>query len=110
MVVSKVQIECNNIKGWGSFHDEFDRVFGFPEFYGRNMNAWIDCLTYLDDPESGMTRIHCEAGQILTVELVNSNSLKNKWPELFDAIIECSAFVNERRVEAGESPVFALSY
>ena len=30
---------------WESFHTVSAEVFGFPEFYGRNMNAWIDCLS-----------------------------------------------------------------
>ena len=25
-------------------------VYG-PDFYGKNMDAWIDCMTYLDEPD-----------------------------------------------------------
>lgn len=31
-------------------------------------------------------------------------------PELFDAIVECAAFVNWRRIETQEDPVLVLSF
>jgi RNAse (barnase) inhibitor barstar len=110
MIVSFAKIDCSKITDWQSFHDEFARVFGFPAFYGRNMNAWIDCMTYLDQPEDGMTSIHCEPGRVLTIELENVKDFKIRCPEQFSAIIECSAFVNWRRIEMGQQPVLALSF
>jgi RNAse (barnase) inhibitor barstar len=51
MHVSLARIRARNISDWKSFHAEFRRVFGFPEFYGHNMDAWIDCMTSLDEPQ-----------------------------------------------------------
>lgn len=110
MIVSLIKIDCKNINDWDSFHDEFNRVFGFPDFYGRNMNAWIDCMTSIDAPDEGMTSIHCENGMVLTIELENAKEFKERCPEQFSAIVECSAFVNWRRIEVGEGAVLALSY
>ena len=110
MNVSIAKVECGNIKDWGSFHDEFDRIFGFPEFYGRNMNAWIDCMSSLSDPEDSMTQIHCEKGKVITIELGNVREFKSKYLELYEAIIECTAFVNWRLIQANEQPVLALSF
>jgi RNAse (barnase) inhibitor barstar len=39
MVSAKVTLDCDRIHDWDSFHDEFARIFGFPDFYGRNMIA-----------------------------------------------------------------------
>jgi Barstar (barnase inhibitor) len=44
-----VDIPTDRIIDWNSFHDVFSELLGFPEFHGRNMNAWIDCLTDVDD-------------------------------------------------------------
>ena len=44
-----VEIQLPQISDWDSFHDQCAKDLGFPEFYGRNINAWIDCLTYEDD-------------------------------------------------------------
>lgn len=108
--VDSVTIDCERIVDWDSFHDEFARVLGFPSFYGRNMNAWIDCLTSIDSPEDGMTTIHCRAGSCLNIELSNAALLKKRTPELLEALNECAAFVNFRRIESGDRAVLTLSY
>jgi hypothetical protein len=85
-------------------------VLGFPEFYGRNMNAWVDCMTCLDDPGSGMSKVHAAKGSVLTLLLGHAKELRSRCPELFQAIEECAAFVNWRRIEQGHSAVMALAY
>jgi RNAse (barnase) inhibitor barstar len=110
MMTAKVSLDCNNIRDWDSFHEEFARVFGFPDFYGRNMNAWIDCLTSLDAPEDGMSSVHCEPGSVVTLELANVKAFANRCPEQYSAVIECAAFVNWRRLEMGDPSVLALSF
>lgn len=105
-----VEINCNNIADWDTFHDEFSQVFGFPDFYGRNMDAWNDCMSYLSDPEAQMTTVHCEEGNVITLVLKNIKIFKTRCPEQYDAFIECSAFVNWRLIDDGYSPVLALSF
>jgi hypothetical protein len=109
MIASKVVLDCDRIKDWRSFHEEFARVFGFPDFYGKNMNAWMDCLSDLDDPGTGMTGVHCERGSVLALELLHVKAFRARCPELYDAIVECAAFVNWRRLEVGQPAVLALS-
>jgi RNAse (barnase) inhibitor barstar len=105
-----VRIDTRRITDWDAFHDVFAEAFGFPDFYGRNGNAWIDCMGYLDDPEAGMTRVHVAAGEVLTLQLGDVADLRDRFREAYDEIIECSAFVNWRRVEMGYSPVLAISF
>jgi hypothetical protein len=40
-----VDVPLTKIADWESFHMTFAATLGFPGFYGRNMNAWIDSLT-----------------------------------------------------------------
>jgi hypothetical protein len=110
MMVSLAKIDCARIRDWPSFHEEFNRVFEFPDFYGRNMDAWIDCMSSLDEPEAGLSGIHCEPGKVLTIELGDVGEFRSQCPEQYAAIIECAAFVNWRRIEHGEQPVLALSF
>jgi RNAse (barnase) inhibitor barstar len=110
MISSRVSLDCRNIFDWPSFHEEFSRVFGFPDFYGKNMNAWIDCMTSLDVPEDGMTSVHCLPGTVLTLELQDVESFAKRCSEQYRALIECAAFVNWRRLEVGEPAVLALSF
>ena len=110
MVTSLVSLDCDRITDWPSFHDECARVFGFPDFYGRNLDAWVDCMTSLDVPEDMMSSVHCARGSVLTIELRNARAFRKRCPEQFDAIVKCSKFVNERRVAVGETPVLAVSF
>ncbi len=110
MLTAKVTVDCDRIHDWNSFHDEFARVFGVPEFYGRNMDAWIDCLTSLDAVDDGMSAVHYAAGSVMTLELENMGSFRERCRELYDALLKCSAFVNWRRIELGGTAVLALSF
>lgn len=110
MIASKVSLDCEKISDWPSFHKEFAEVFGFPDFYGNNMNAWIDCMTYLDDPASGMSAIHCNRGSVLALELRNVKTFRRRSPELYEAIVDGVAFVNWRRLDVGGPAVLALSF
>ena len=105
-----VRIDARQITDWDSFHSVFAEALGFPSFYGRNMDAWIDCMTDLDDPDAGMTAVHASPGGVVTLQLDGMRSLAERCPEQYHALVECSAFVNWRRVEAGEEPVIALSF
>ncbi len=92
-------IDGRGICDWKSFHDVFQLTFGFPGYYGRNLNAWIDCI---DDVEG-------EAG-IRTLLIEHAGHLKATNPEIFDALVECTAFVNWRHVSKGGAPVLALAF
>ena len=105
-----VRIDTTKIRDWASFHDVFSETFGFPDSYGRNLDAWIDCMTTLDDPAAGMSKIHAPGGGVLTLQLDGVDGFAQRCPELYRAVVDCCAFVNWRRIEAGEPAVLALSY
>ena len=54
----KVNIDPRRITDTDSFHAVLAKTLGFPYFYGKNLNAWIDCMTSLDMPSHGMTSFH----------------------------------------------------
>jgi hypothetical protein len=105
-----VTIPVDKIFDWPSFHDAFRRELGFPDFYGRNMNAWIDCMTSVDAPADGMTTVTVQSGVILVLRIDKPFEFRRRCPEQYDAMVECTAFVNFRRVEIGEPPVLALLF
>jgi RNAse (barnase) inhibitor barstar len=104
-----LRIDATTITDADTFHAVFAAAFGFPAYYGRNLDAWIDCLTYLDDPASGMTTVHVLPGEILTLVLDHAEEFRGRCPALFSAFLECSAFVNWRRIELGQPPVLAVA-
>jgi RNAse (barnase) inhibitor barstar len=110
MLAMSITVPTRRISDWDTFHDVFAAVLGFPSFYGRNMNAWIDCLTCLDEPDAGMTRVHAPEGGSIALVLDDVDDFAARCPEQYRAIVECSAFVNWRRLQRGEPPVIALTF
>lgn len=102
-----VRLDAAQLRDWDCFHDVFAATFGFPDFYGRNMNAWIDCMTSLDSPEDGMTSVHGSESDPLVLHLDNAHAIPK---EIFDALVECAAFVNWRRLESGAPAILMLAF
>jgi len=90
------RIQGNKIKNWKTFHSEFKKQMNFPDYYEENMDAWIDCVDELSDEPT-------------LIEITQGHLLKEQAPELLEAILECSAFVNFRKVEQGEQPTLMIS-
>lgn len=102
-----VHIDGAHFRDWDSFHGVFAAAFGFPAFYGRNMNAWIDRMTSFDAPEDGMTSIHGWAADPVVLQLDTASAVPK---EIFDTLLECARFVNWRRHETGRPAILILSF
>jgi hypothetical protein len=107
---SELTIDLAEISDWQTFHAVFKAKLGFPDFYGANMNAWIDCMTCLDSPDDGMTKVHAPSGGFFCLVLESAAEFKRRCPEIFEALVDCAAVVNYRRTEMGDLPVLLLSY
>ena len=105
-----VSIDCRRITNSDTFHDVFAEAFGFPNFYGRNMGAWIDCLSYLNEPGAGMTSIRLAPGGVAVLRLDHVEDFATRCPKLYADIIECSLFLNLREIEAGRPVLLALAF
>ena len=105
-----IVIDTARIIDWPTFHAVFAEACGFPSFYGANRDAWIDCMTSLDDVDAGMTTVPCERGQMVTLQLGDIAGFAARCPRQFRALLEDSAFVNWRRLERGEGAVLALAF
>ncbi|MEL6312233.1 MAG: barstar family protein [Planctomycetota bacterium] len=93
--MQRVTIDCSRIRDRRSFHDVFAEALGFPEFYGRNMDAWIDCVSDLDQG-SGLTNVRLSVGETLLLELRGASGFHARMPELSRLLLECVAIVNGR--------------
>ena len=102
------RLDGDAITDWGTFHDACAVEFGFPDFYGRNMNAWIDCLSYIDVGD-GMSRFVLEPGEVLRVELSHSESLRQRVPDVLAELEGCTRIVNQRFIDAGGEPRLQLA-
>jgi RNAse (barnase) inhibitor barstar len=96
--MKNVTLDVSSISSWDDFHDLFCTSLKFP-YYGRNMDAWIDCMS---DPKI--------VGAGYFIHLEGTDELKARCLEIFETLNECAAFVNYRCHQREEPPLIALSY
>jgi RNAse (barnase) inhibitor barstar len=105
-----VNIDGAKITTWKAFHSYFKRTFGFPDFYGNNMNAWIDCMSTIDTPEHGMVTTNwVREGELLVLQLGNIEVLKRTSPDIYLALLEYSALINRDQMRQGKVSLIAIS-
>lgn len=102
-----VRLDGAVLTTWDAFHTESQKAFGFPDFYGRNMSAWIDCLSYLRD-EDGMSKFRLKPNETLTIDVAHSEQLRQQAPEIMEELEFCVGAINERYDDYGEKPALIL--
>ncbi|MFC4427115.1 barstar family protein [Deinococcus navajonensis] len=96
--MAKVTLDTSQIRDWETFHDVSMQAFGFPDFYGRNMDAWIDCLTYLDEGD-GMSSVVLGSDELLSIHVPGFAIFAASLPDVASAFLACLAFTNQRYIE-----------
>jgi hypothetical protein len=109
MQATVVRINAAEIQDWSSFHAVFQQVFGFPDFYGHNLDAWNRLHDLLRRARRRTQPRFCKSrGGTLLLRLDQADEFQKRCPAQYAAFLDCSAFVNRRRVEVGEAPILAL--
>jgi len=108
--MTTVFVDTTEITDWPSLHRVFSRNFGFAPFYGNNLDALIDCLGYLDEPEAAMTQVYVSPGCTLTILLGGVDSFRKRCPDQFAGLQDACAFVNWRRTREHGGALVALAY
>ena len=106
--MASVELNGALIADAAGFHAECKRAFGFPEFYGNSMDAWVDCLSYLRDEEN-MTRFRLKPNEVLDIVVTGAGAMKARVPDLIEEVAYCVAGINERYEDYGEKPALRLS-
>lgn len=104
-----VTINTKVITDWPSFHQAFQDALGFPDFNGANMDAWIDCLSDLQE-DYGLSSVRLAGGELLHLCMTDTTDFNKRLPKIMDSLVECTAFVNSRYVCAGETPKLSLIF
>ena len=91
-------IECSQIQDRESFHTVFQDALKFFDGYGRNMDAWIDCMTDFHG-ETSLSGHHLPAGESIDLVLRDAEDFRRRCPDLAIDLFECTACVNRRYVK-----------
>lgn len=102
---NRVLIDFYKVKTMDDFYDQLSDKLGFPDYFGRNGDALIDCLFSLRYPQDEMTSIHVSSDEYLLLELRGFSSVEQK---IKDTLITCIEFVSKKCKEKGQSPSIVL--
>ena len=97
--MTRICVNGATIVGWPSFHDEFSRAFRFVDGYGRNRDAWIDCMTDLHGPKA-RSGLRLPAGESIEIVLNGSATLVKSYPEIFAELLRLVRYANNLNAEA----------
>ena len=107
--MASIRLHTDTVYDTASFHAECQRALGFPEFYGANWDAWIDCMSDLRHG-NGMVGVRLGAHEMLDLELTDTGGLRERAPEVLEHLPQCAASVNRRYAARGDDPVIALVF
>jgi len=105
--MATVRINGAVITDWDSFHTECQNAFGFPGFYGRTMDAWVDCLSYLRDDDT-MSVFRLKPDETLKIEVQDADLLRKHASDILEEMAFCIGGINERYEDYGEKPALEL--
>ena len=101
-----VSLDLGSVNDVASLHEELKKVFGFPEFYGGNYRALVDCLISLRFPQDGMSKIVLDSPEdALEIEV---RGLASRSDDVIRVLLSSVEAVNQGEVASGLSPSIVL--
>ncbi len=91
-----IYIDFKEITELSDLHEKLKVELGFPDFYGMNVNALIDCLQSMRFPEEGMSNVVLGEEEVLTLELKNFSNAKML---LLNSLLVAVEAVNQREMD-----------
>jgi RNAse (barnase) inhibitor barstar len=105
--MARVALDGRRITDWPAFHRESQAAFGFAACYGRNLDAWVDCLSGVRDGDR-MSAIALAPDEMLDIELRHAAALSRAAPQILQTLSELIDAVNARLADAGQAPALRL--
>jgi hypothetical protein len=105
--MAEVTLPLGQIQDWADFHAASAAAFGFPDFYGCNGNASIDCLSNLAEND-GMSAFILTRDEQLVIHLPDHEQFAQRAPDIAACLLEWVAAINSRYIDRGETPRLAL--
>lgn len=94
--MKQIQIYENIFCDGVQFHRVFAEIMGFPDFYGHNWDAWIDCMSYIESPQEQLSKITVPENECLEIEIMIIDGNNYFKTETWGVFCSCVAAVNGR--------------
>ncbi len=106
----KVIIDFTKIKDLETFHVAFNETLGFPQFQGNNLDAWIDCMSSIDDPDAVPSSITMSPDESLEMIIIGTEIALKNCPDVFNAFLEGTASVNQRFLKKRSKTILKIIF
>ncbi|KAA8993836.1 barstar family protein [Affinibrenneria salicis] len=106
-VEKSITLNFSSIKTVDELYDELSLKLGFPDFFGRNIDAVIDCMFGVRYPDEGMIKVNVSEDGCLSLNIKNFSSADVK---LKDSIIHIVEYVNYKYQFKGLEPAILLCF
>jgi len=103
----EIEIDFSTINNIEEMHIVLQEKFGFPHFYGKNLNALIDCLSSLRYPEDKMSSLFLDSPN--EVLFLKTKKLSSKSIKVLQCLLLAIESVNSRYILKGQTPCIVLS-
>jgi hypothetical protein len=101
-----LKLDLTETSDLSDMHHRLAKVFGFPEFYGKNYPALVDCLSSLRYPEDGMTSVALASdSEVIELQVRGLASCNKDILSIFLSAIETA---NDRLIQKALSPAIYL--
>jgi hypothetical protein len=106
-VLQMVRLDLTEITSLKLLHVALAKTFGFPNFYGKNYAALVDCLSSLRYPEHGMSAVTIDSkDDSLELQLRNLSACGT---EISQTLLGAVEAVNKRAMANGLRPAILIS-
>src|SRR5262249_41258426 len=105
-----IRVDARRLTDAAGLHAALGEAFGFAPGYGKNLDALVDCLTHLDDPRAGPSRVQVFPGQVALLVIEHTQAMGRQTGAQVKSLVDAVAFVNWRRLEENQPPVLAVAY
>jgi hypothetical protein len=108
--VAVIEVQIEQITDWATFHEVFAQALHFPDYYGKNGDAFIDCLRDIAHYDTNPD-LRLAEGETLTMYLGDHiQEFRRRCSEQLEALQDWVAFVNTDDVDEGVPPRILIAF
>ena len=100
-----IRLDLSSLRTEQDLHEALKQALGFPDSYGANFAALVDCLSGLRYPDEGMIGVALGPDEVLTLHVLNLSAAAKSVIDLLLCAVED---VNTRELQRGRSPSMGL--
>jgi hypothetical protein len=101
-------VDLSAVRSWSDLDELWAEALGFPNWYGRNRDAWLDIMSSLD--EIGMVERPFEGRGPILIRVGGVEALADRHPEVLVELVALTAAANERYRHSESGRALALVF